>query len=256
VADLTFISDLHLGRARQPVEGQFLALLAKLGERARAGRSQQLYVLGDLFSFWAERPALMRRRAGRALDALGGLVRAGCPVSILDGNRDFGYGRVIREAAGVEPLGERAVIEQSGRRALLIHGDELLTADRRYQLFKRAVRSRPARLAARWLPGPLVLGVVSCLERFSSRENTIKPPSILEPDLAEAGRLMDAAKADVLVCGHTHRPGETKLTAAGDSRRLLVLGNWGAGGGVILEWPEGGEPRLVPWPPALEGTPS
>ena len=250
MADLTFISDLHLGPASGPAEAHFLALLRELAERVRAGRAQRLYVLGDLFSFWVERPNLVRRLHAGRLEALAELVRAGCPVGVLDGNRDFGYGRVLHELCGAEPLGARALVAAGGGQALLLHGDELLTADRRYQLFKRLVRSFSARAAARWLPEGVVLWTVGRLERLSRREKSAKPAAALALDLAEAVRLTQAAGAAVLVCGHTHQPGERHVPVAGGQLRVFVLGGWRADGGTILDWPAGGEPRLVRWPKA------
>ena len=246
--DLTFISDLHLGPAQSAVAERFLALAGELAARVRAGRPQKLYVLGDLFSFWVERPALMRRLHGPVLEALAGLVRAGCPVAVLDGNRDFGYGPAMTAACGAEVLGERAAVEAGGRRGLLLHGDELLTADRRYQLFKRVVRSWPARLAARRLPGPLVLWTVGRLESLSRREKAAKPPKIMEPDLLAAAEQLRAADAQILICGHVHVPGERALEVAGRPCRLFILGGWDAAGGVILDWPAGGGPALARWP--------
>jgi len=249
LADLTFISDLHLGPGAPGVEARFLALLEELAGRSRAGRAQRLYILGDLFAFWVERPALARRLHARPLEALAALARAGCPVAALDGNRDFGYGPVFAAAAGAQPLGERAVVEAGGRRVLLMHGDELLTADRRYQFFKRLVRSWPARFAARRLPEPVLLWMIRRLEGVSRHEKAVKPPGAMEPDLAEAARLASAAGAGVLVCGHTHRPGENDIPVAGGVLRMFVLGGWTEDGGTILDWPEGGQPRLARWPP-------
>jgi len=246
--DLTFISDLHLGPAQSAVAERFRALAGELAARVRAGRPQKLYVLGDLFSFWVERPALMRRLHGPVLEALAGLVRAGCPVAVLDGNRDFGYGPAMTAACGAEVLGERAAVEAGGRRGLLLHGDELLTADRRYQLFKRLVRSAPARAAAKWLPEGLVLWTVGRLEGLSRREKSAKPAAALALDLAEAVRLAEAAGAAVLVCGHTHQPGERRVPVVGGHLRVFVLGGWRADGGTILDWPELGGPRLARWP--------
>ena len=248
MADLTFISDLHLGPHTGAVQAHFLALLGELAARVRAGRAQRLYVLGDLFSFWVERPNLVRRLYARSLAALAELVGAGCPVAMLDGNRDFGYGRVLREACGAEPLGARAVVEAGGGKVLLLHGDELLTADRRYQLFKRAVRSAPARAAAKWLPEGLVLWSVGRLEGLSRREKSAKPAAAMELDLAEAVRLAEAAGAAVLVCGHTHQPGERRVPVVGGHLRVFVLGGWRSDGGTVLDWPEGGQPRLARWP--------
>lgn len=246
------ISDLHLRPGSDGVRRRLLSLAGELAARARAGRRTRLCILGDLFAFWAERPRLMRRLYGPELEVLAELSRAGCPVEVLDGNRDFGYGRVLAEAAGAEPRGERAELSLAGRKALLIHGDQLLTADRGYQRYKRVIRSAPARWAARRLPEPLVLAVVRRLEAVSAshRASPRKPRGLAALDLAAGARLAEAAGADYLICGHVHESAELELPAAagGRPRKLLVLGEWGEAGADILEWPEGEEPRLTRWP--------
>lgn len=254
MADLAFISDLHLGACQSAPEEYFLALLRRLVERGSSGREQRLYVLGDLFAFWVERPALMRQLHSRALDAMAAAVRAGCRIQVLDGNRDFGYGRVLTDLSGAEALGEQAAVQTGGRTALLLHGDQLLTSDRRYQFFKRVVRSWPARLAARRLPGWMVLRIVRLLERFSRREKAAKPPEAWRLDQALAARMMQSAGAEVLVCGHLHGAADRPIDVAGRPGRLFVLGAWSADGATILEWPEGSEPRLTRWPERREGT--
>jgi UDP-2,3-diacylglucosamine hydrolase len=248
LADLTFVSDLHLGPSRSALEEYFCALLARLAERAKSGREQRLYVVGDLFSFWVERPPLMRRLHARALEAMSAAVRAGCRIFVLDGNRDFGYGRAVTGLSGAEPLGESAAVELGGRTALLLHGDQLLTSDRRYQIFKRVVRSWPARTAAKWLPQALVLWCVALLERFSSREKAVKPPEAWKLDEAVAARMMQAAGADVLVCGHLHSPAERAIDVAGrpGRRRWRISGGWPGRCGPVGARPRSAGHRKAP----------
>jgi UDP-2,3-diacylglucosamine hydrolase len=209
---------------------------------------KRLYILGDLFSFWAERLVLMRRLYGLVLGKLAELVRAGCPVSVLDGNRDFGYGRVPSEVTGAEPLGESAIIEQCGEKALLLHGDQLATSDRRCQIYMVVIRSFPIRCVARWLPEQVLARIVRKTEEISRKEKADKPDEIMEPDLAEAARLMCSVGAHILICGHAHRPSQRSLDLPGPPGRLFILGTWDEYGGTILEWPHDGDPRLAHWP--------
>ncbi len=247
MARLTFISDLHLSPSPDATWERFLELTARLAERARGGEEQRLCVAGDLFSFWVDR-RLVAGIFRRPLAAMRQLVEAGCPVTLLEGNRDFGFGAVLTAASGARTAGERLTVEQDGRRALVMHGDQLLTADRRYQLFKRLVRSRPARALARWLPAPLLLWGVRRLERVSEGEKARKDAAAMRVDPAAAGRELAAAGAEILIYGHTHDPGEEGLEVSGRPCRLYNLGEWDAAGGTLLDWPAGAEPRLVRWP--------
>ncbi len=247
LARLTFISDLHLSPAPDGTWERFLELAARLAERARAGAEQRLLVVGDLFSFWVDRP-LVAGIFRRPLEALRELVDAGCPVTLLEGNRDFDFGPLLVRLTGAGAPGERLVLERDGRRVLVMHGDQLLTADRRYQLFKRLVRSWPARLLARGLPSPLLLWAVRRLERVSESEKAHKDSAVMLPDPAAVARELESAGAEVLVHGHTHQSGESELEAGGRRCRIFCLGEWDGSGGALLDWPAGGEPRLVTWP--------
>jgi UDP-2,3-diacylglucosamine hydrolase len=253
LARLTLISDLHLPPEPQPVPGALLGLLTELSAR-QASEQQHLCVLGDLFSFWIDRK-LCSRLFARTLEALAGLVSGGCRVTLLEGNRDFGFGPVLARATGAELVAERVVLEHAGHRVLLLHGDQLLTADRRYQIFKRAVRSLPARLAGRWLPSPLVRWSVRRLEGVSSSEKRRKSPRDMRVDQDAAARELAAAEADVLVHGHTHQAGESSILVSGRPCRVFNLGEWTEGGGTILDWPESGEPLLTSWPRTRAGHP-
>jgi UDP-2,3-diacylglucosamine hydrolase len=229
-----------------PVPGALLELLSELAAR-QSSEQQHLCVLGDLFSFWIDRK-LCSRLYARALGAITDLVAGGSRVTLLEGNRDFGFGPVLAGATGAQLVAERLVLDHAGHRVLLLHGDQLLTADRRYQLFKRAVRSLPARLAGRWLPSPLVLWSVRRLEGVSSGEKRRKSPEDMRVDQAAVVRELTAAEADVLVHGHTHQAGESSVLVADRPCRLFSLGEWSQAGGTILDWPEAGEPLLLPWP--------
>jgi len=247
LARLTFISDLHLHTKPGGVDAHFAALLAELRARQERGEAQALYVVGDLFSFWTDR-ALVARLYAAPLDQISELARSGCRVTILEGNRDFGFAGVLRAATGAELAGEEHMVVNGDEKALLLHGDQLLTADRRYQVFKRVVRSFPARLAARILPSPLLLWAVRRLERVSSREKARKTSEQMQVDDEVSVRRMQAAGARFLIHGHTHEPGRRQVALPAGEGTCFNLGEWNDEGGVILDWPEGSGPRLVHWP--------
>jgi UDP-2,3-diacylglucosamine hydrolase len=247
VPRLTLVSDLHLHPGNDPVQERFTSLLQLLAERHTGGEEQQLLVAGDLFSFWVDRP-LVARLFESTLAALRSLVAGGCRVSLLEGNRDFGFGPVLARSSGADLPGERLVLERGGARVLVLHGDQLLTADRRYQTFKWLVRSWPARLTARLAPSFLLLWAVRRLERVSAREKSRKPAAVMRVDEDAAVREMTSAGAETMVHGHTHDPGERAREVSGRRLRMFNLGEWDSGGGTILDWPEDGEPRLIHWP--------
>ncbi len=249
MARLTFISDLHLPTTPNAVHARFAELLTELCARQERGESQALYIVGDLFSFWTDRE-LVSRLFAEPLANIARLTGCGCTVTLLEGNRDFGFGPVLGSASGARLAGEEHLVEDGDRRALLLHGDQLLTADRRYQFFKRVVRSFPARLAARILPSPLLLWSVRRLEKVSNKEKARKTTDQLRVRDDVSQEKLLAAGARFLVHGHTHEPGERSLELPSGKATCFNLGEWNCDGGMILDWPEDCDPRLVHWPTA------
>ncbi|MGZ9067007.1 MAG: metallophosphoesterase, partial [Burkholderiales bacterium] len=84
MAFTAFVSDLHLAPERPRIVEQFFAFLA-----GPARRGDGLYVLGDLFEYWAGDDDLHDPLNERVAQAFSGLRTAGVPVHFLHGNRDF-----------------------------------------------------------------------------------------------------------------------------------------------------------------------
>ncbi len=143
----TFIADLHLtpeAPAGMRALGRLLASLKP---------EDALYILGDLFEFWAGRGHAHREDYRPALEAM-----KACPARIrfLPGNRDFLFDERTQRALNVEPLGSRErVITEQGLRIYLAHGDFLCPNDKAY-LRAAALLRNPLSLAIEHaLPFPL-----------------------------------------------------------------------------------------------------
>ncbi len=228
------IGDLHLDVS--PAGGRherFAAWTASLGNVPR------LVVLGDLFDAWVG-PAHARLEPARAVcAALASLVRRGCELDVVHGNRDFLLDRAFERDTGarVRPDGMIGRLP-GGARALLVHGDELCTLDRAYQRMKRVLRSAPMRWSAPRLPDAAALWVARRLRATSVRAVAEKPPAQKEQQPAAVRELALRHAASLLVCGHAHRfrdealPGGPRwvvVGAFGHGRDLLEIG---AGGGL------------------------
>jgi UDP-2,3-diacylglucosamine hydrolase len=119
-------------------------------------------------------------------------------------------------------LHDPTVLGFADRRWLLTHGDALCLADTDYMKFRSEVRdpgwqrdflSRP--LAQRKAIG-------SDLRR-QSEERKGTGIEYAEVDAAAASAWLEAAGAQVLIHGHTHRPAEHPL---GGGRSRMVLSDW------------------------------
>ena len=170
-----FVSDLHLSPERPAQVAAFHAFCAGPAREA-AG----VYVLGDLFDAWIGDDALEDPLAADVARAIKGVTAAGVPVGVITGNRDFLLGERFCKAAGVTLLPGQLVVNVAGTPTLILHGDELCTADHAYQRFRRIahdVRWQRAYLA---LPYPMRRGIGRWLRGRSRRANAAKPERIMD----------------------------------------------------------------------------
>ena len=212
----TFIADLHL----TPEEPAGMRAFARLAASLAPGDS--LWILGDLFEFWAGaghsalpdyRPVL------EAMKACRGKVR------FLPGNRDFLFdGR----AFGVESPGREAVIEEQGQRIYLAHGDFLCPNDKAY-LRAAALLRNPVSLAIeKALPFPLAYRAAASFRRHSEAKRGRGPApagtyALSEAMLAEAA---DRHGAGHLIVGHVHAPVDRPVAGAKHPATLHILDPW------------------------------
>jgi UDP-2,3-diacylglucosamine hydrolase len=215
-----FISDLHLDDARPHIVDAFEDLLA-----TQASQAQALYILGDLFEshIGDDDDAPLNARVARATR---GVRDAGVPVHFMHGNRDFLLGSDYAERAGMTLLADPTVIELSGDRVLLMHGDTLCTDDVEYQKFRALVRD-PA-WQRTFLAKPLAgRRAFAAQARGESRKHTASAkPEIMDVNQSAVEAAMRAHGVRRLIHGHTHRPATHYFDMDGRKAERIVLGDW------------------------------
>ncbi len=212
-----FVSDLHLHPGEPATAAAWARYLATTPADA-------VFILGDLFEAWpgddcalapgfaAECATTLREAAGR---------RA---LHFLHGNRDFLLGDDFARLTGLRLLADPTVLAFGATRVLLSHGDALCLDDADYLRFRAQVRA-PEWTAA-FLARPLAEREAVAREmRAQSQARHREQPTHADVDTAMACRWLQAADAQVLVHGHTHRPAAHDL---GDGLRRLVLSDWDA----------------------------
>lgn len=238
-----FISDLHLSARRPELSRLFLEFLHEVAQNA-----QRLYILGDLFDAWIGDDAL-DDCAEAIIPALKQLGSRNCQVFIQQGNRDFLLGEAFAEASGAQLLPETQVIELASTRALLTHGDLLCTDDHDYQAARKKLR-HPAFIAdflARPIPERLALA--QSYRQQSSEATSGKEAEIMDVNPTTVLEYLDRHEAQILIHGHTHRPGITTLPPPGQRLRYC-LGDWGPRGTryLVADDEEGLALRTFPQP--------
>ncbi|MCL4679732.1 MAG: UDP-2,3-diacylglucosamine diphosphatase [Rhodocyclaceae bacterium] len=236
-----FISDLHLCPSRPQTGRLFLDFLA-----GPARQADGLYILGDLFEYWAGDDDRDDPFNAGICSALRALSEAGIPLFFMAGNRDFLVGEDFARAAGLKLLPDPSVIATGGATTLLMHGDTLCTDDDAYQAFRAEVRAPEWRQAFLSLPLSRRKQRIEALRRESEAEKRVKPLDIMDVSPGAVLRALTFHRCPRLIHGHTHRPARHRLIADGVPSERWVLPDWDATGGYLscdaagcslLDWP-------------------
>jgi UDP-2,3-diacylglucosamine hydrolase len=222
-----FISDLHLCPSRAEIHRIFIDFL---GDTAR--RADALYILGDLFEYWAGDDDIIDPfNAGivAALRACGEHV----PVHLMHGNRDFLLGSEFARASGVRLVPDPLLANIGGVPTLLAHGDTLCTDDAAYMRFRSEVRS-DAWIEA-FLATPLSdrKSTIEALRRESEAEKKRKPREIMVVNAGSVEALLREHHYPRLIHGHTHRPARHEHRVDGHRCERWVLADWYGSGSYL-----------------------
>ncbi len=223
-----FVSDLHLCATRPGINRIFFDFL-----RAPAARAEALYILGDLFEYWAGDDdndpfsasvfAALRELAGR-----------GVALYLMHGNRDFLIGSQFSAACRATLLPDPTRVNLYGTPTLLMHGDTLCTDDIRYQDFRAKVRA--PEWQQQFLAQPLAARkqIIAGLRTENAAEKQLKSESIMDVTVATVETQLRNHGYPRLIHGHTHRPALHQHLVDGHRCERWVLADWYTRGSYLL----------------------
>jgi UDP-2,3-diacylglucosamine hydrolase len=180
-------------------------------------------MLGDLFEVWVGDDSRFEGFEQRCCAVLREAA-AQRMLAFLPGNRDFLLGDEMLQACGVQRLADPTLLLAWQHRLLLTHGDALCIADVDYQRFRAEVRS--AVWQQRFLAQPLAERqhqARAMRDASAAHQAGMAANQWFDVDDTAADVWLDAAGADVLVHGHTHRPALHQLPSG---RSRYVMGDW------------------------------
>jgi len=223
-----FISDLHLCASRPEINRIFFEFL-----RREAGRASDLYILGDLFEYWAGDDDIGDDLNREVADALAACAQKGTRVRIMHGNRDFLLGPGFAEASGARLLEDPTMLDLFGTKTLITHGDALCTDDHDYQAFRTQVRSPSWQKA--FLTKPLAerKEMIAAARARSEAEKSRKPMEIMDVNQGAVEALLREHGYPRLIHGHTHRPARHEHRVDGRLCERWVLPDWYETGGAL-----------------------
>ena len=223
-----FVADVHLERDDTDKRGLFLAFLEMVRER-----KGNLYILGDLFDYWANNGRVIKDNTS-VLDALSALSQEGAQVGFLLGNRDLLLGEKVLSRYGIDCLGESTVIELQEKRIFLTHGHLLCTDDVAFQKYRKRVWPLYRALDT-VLPG--------CVENVLAKLFIRRSKQVIEAQASWRFQFSEEVieatfnrGIDMIICGHSH---VSVVKQYDGERSFIVLPHWTAGSGGYLHMKDG-----------------
>jgi UDP-2,3-diacylglucosamine hydrolase len=216
-----FISDLHLHESLPRTTQAFFTFL-----RDYAIKSQQLYLLGDVFEYWAGDDVIATPYNQRIVNAIRQVSDAGVAVFWIAGNRDFLVGEHFARSTGATLLPDPFVANIAARQIVLTHGDAQCTDDASYMAFRAMVRDPGWQRA--FLSQPLAQRekIIEGMRNESRQAQRGKPYGILDVNAAAIMSLFQATDTSVMIHGHTHRPARHEYRDQDVERVRYVLPDW------------------------------
>ena len=224
-----FISDIHIDPERPDITGALLDFLLQ-----EAMHCDALYIIGDLFEAWIgdDDDSPLNQSV---IDALRAVTAAGVPLTLMHGNRDFLLGDDFAKQVGGQLIHEDyAMVDLYGSPALIMHGDTLCIDDQDYMAFRSQCRS--PQWQAVMLAKPLAERrmIAEQMRQQSKQAMSNKADAIMDVNADEVVKVMQQQQTQLLIHGHTHRPGVHDL----EQGQRVVLGDWDEFGWVLRYQPD------------------
>ena len=218
-----FASDVHLGldlNDPKDREARFVRFLRSIP----AQETEALYLLGDIWDFWYEYRDVVPKGYVRVFAALMDLVDAGVKVHFYIGNHDI-WAYHYFESLGIKVLREPVLVEHSGVRFCLAHGDGLGPGMYGYKLMNAVFKCRPVQwlfsLLHPWIAFRLGYGWSRHNRLARGREYVFKGAS--EPLYKWAQGYAATHSVDCFVFGHLHTDVDTQLPTG---ERFIIMKDW------------------------------
>jgi UDP-2,3-diacylglucosamine hydrolase len=216
-----FVSDLHLQQSLPRTIEAFFSFL-----RTHALKAQQLYLLGDIFEYWAGDDDIDDPCNQSVVCALRRVSDAGVQVFWMAGNRDFLVGERFAEAAGLTLLPDPYVTTIAGCPLVLTHGDAQCTDDTAYMAFRAQVRNPQWQRSFLVQPLAQRKQIIEGLRSESKAASRTKSYDIMDVNQGAIAGLFDASRVATMIHGHTHRPARHDYDSIAGKRVRYVLPDW------------------------------
>jgi len=218
-----FASDVHLGLdVCDPAgrERRFVGFLRSIP----AEKTENLFLLGDIFDFWYEYRDVVPKGYTRVFAALQDLIDGGVKVFFFEGNHDI-WSYHYFEELGMVKLTQPALVQIAGRAFCLGHGDGLGPAPRGYLLMRSVFHSRILQALFSTLHPWLAFRLGKNWSRHNrlARGEEYRFRGLGEPLYEFALDYCAGRRVDYFIFGHYHVSVDEVLPSGA---RLMILKDW------------------------------
>jgi len=209
-----FIADVHLSMGPDPKRKLILSFLDMI-----ISQKADLYILGDLFDFWANNKEVLQLHS-EVLNKLHSLTSKGSNVGFLIGNRDFLLTKDTLKNYGIDHIGEEALIELDSHHIFLAHGHTLCKSDIKFLKYRD--RMWPLfRFLDKFLPA-VIENFIATKFILKSKKTIAKQDSDVFDVTPSILRYYFDNGCDVIICGHLHK----KDQDIKDNNQFYMLPEW------------------------------
>lgn len=192
-----------------------------------ARQAHALYILGDLFEYWAGDDDLGDPFNTRMADVLKAYTAAGHALFFAPGNRDFLMGPDFFAYTGMHCLSDPACCQIEGQDYILSHGDGWCTDDTSYQEFRTMVRLPEWQKAFFMRTLEQRKALIENLRVHSEQiKNQKGYDDIMDVNEKTIKAVFKAHPKAIIIHGHTHRPGCVEHRTRRGLARRFVLPDW------------------------------
>lgn len=222
-----FASDMHLGSGpvgdRRRREMEVVEWLERVATTAEA-----IFLVGDIFDFWYEYKRVVPQGFTRLMGKLSELTDKGVEIHLFVGNHDMWQRDYLERECGVKLHFKREVVELSGKRVSICHGDDIYA--RRLGGGARFINALFRNRVVRWLFSHFIhpdfaLRFGQGWSHDSRKAKAVAMPFLGEKDplVLEAEMINATDNVDYFVFGHNHCAERYALKAGGEA---IFLGHW------------------------------
>ena len=228
--NIYFASDFHFGIPDHASSMEREKLFVKWLDEVK-GDAAHIFLMGDIFDFWFEYKTVVPKGFVRLLGKLAEITDAGVPVSLFRGNHDIWAFNYFEKELNIKLYRKPEIMEFSGKKFYLAHGDGLGPGDNGYKLLKKVFECRLCQWLFRWLHPDLGARMALYFSRKSRLANVAKEGkkdatnNLKEEMLYKYGEGIVKSHPDIdyMVFGHRHLPTQVMLN---DKTQLCILGDW------------------------------